>query len=76
MNALHIRDVGPGTLSALERLARSHHRSLQGELREVLDRAARLAPPDTERDEIHLVTVKTGRADTWSRADIYDNQGR
>ena len=41
MTSIHIRDVAPETLQALKGLARSHHRSLQGELHTILERAAR-----------------------------------
>ena len=50
MSAIHITQVAPETLQALKRLARSHHRSLQGELRAILERAARMAPPKETRE--------------------------
>ena len=71
MSAVHITQIHPDTISALKRLARSNHRSLQGELRAILERAARMAPPDTAKDEFRLVTVKTGCAGSWSREEIY-----
>ena len=46
MTSIHIGHVAPETLHALKRLARSHHRSLQGELHAILERAAKMAPPD------------------------------
>ena len=39
MKSLHIRDVDPNILAALKRLAKSHRRSLQGELHTILERA-------------------------------------
>lgn len=45
MRAIHIRDVDPAMSTALKRLAKSHRRSLQAELRVILERAARTAPP-------------------------------
>lgn len=75
MNAVHITQIHPDTISALKRLARCNHRSLQGELRAILERAARMAP-DTAKDEFRLVTVKTGCAGSWSREEIYGADGR
>lgn len=73
---MHIRDVQPATIDALKRLARSHHRSLQGELRVILDRAALLAPPDENTRTLDLVTVRTGHATSWNRDEIYGPEGR
>ena len=76
MTSVHIRDVSPDTLDALKRLARSHHRSLQGELHAILERAARMAPPDDDARTLNLVTVRTGRTTSWSRDEIYGPDGR
>lgn len=76
MASIHIRDILPATLAALKRLARSHHRSLQGELRVILDRAALLAPLDEDTRTLDLVTVRTGHATSWNRDDIYGPEGR
>ena len=76
MTSIHIRDVTPGTLRALKRLARSHHRSLQGELRAILERAAGMAPPNDDARTLNLVTVRTGLTTSWSRDEIYGSDGR
>lgn len=76
MNAVHITQVHPETISALKRLARSHHRSLQGELRIILEHAAKIAPPNVATDELKLVTVRTGYTGSWSREEIYGADGR
>ena len=76
MTAVHITQIHPETINALKRLARSNHRSLQGELRAILERAARLAPPDATKDEFKLVTVRTGYTGSWSREEIYGADGR
>ena len=76
MRSIHIREVEPATLAALKRLARSHHRSLQGELRLILDRAARLAPPDEDTRTLDLVTARTGLTTAWNRDEIYGPEGR
>ena len=76
MKSLHIRDVDPNILAALKRLAKSHRRSLQGELQAILERAARTAPPE-QPEAMSWVTVETGRStSTWSRSEIYDDDGR
>ena len=76
MKSVHIRDIEEATLAALKRLAKCHRRSLQGELRAILDRAARTAPPEEEAG-LDLITVETGsRSPTWSRSEIYDDRGR
>ena len=76
MTSLHIRDVPPETLHALKRLARSHHRSLQGELRTILERAARMSPPDEDVRSLNLVTVRTDHTTSWSRDEFYGPDGR
>ena len=76
MTSIHIGDVEPDTLRALKRLARSHHRSLQGELHTILERAARMAPPEEDVRTLNLVTAKTGRATSWSRDEIHGAGGR
>ena len=76
MPSIHIRGLTPGTLQALKRLARSHHRSLQGELHTILERAARMAPPDETVRALNLVTVRTGHTASWSGDEIYGPGGR
>ena len=76
MKSIHIRNIDPGTLESLKRLARNHNRSLQGELRTILIRAASTAPPAHTEDDLRLVTVNTGGTSTWKRDEIYGNHGR
>ena len=76
MSSIHIRAIQPATLAALKRLARVHHRSLQGELRAILEHAARLAPPDDRSRTLDLVTVNTGLKSSWNRDEIYGPEGR
>lgn len=71
MSSIHIRDVPPQTLTSLKRLASSHHRSLQGELRAILERAAKMAPPAPDADSLELVTVRVGGSSSWRREEIY-----
>jgi plasmid stability protein len=76
MKSIHIRNIDAETLERLKRLARNHHRSLQGELRAILTKAAEMAPSDTTEDEFKIVTVNTGGTSTWSREEIYGNHSR
>jgi plasmid stability protein len=82
MPAIHIRDVPEETLAALKRRAARHRRSLQMELHDMLDRAARdeppLAPLPSIREELNMARdVSTSASeDRWSREDIYGDDGR
>ena len=72
MKSIHIRNVPPEILAALKRRAASHRRSLQGELLAILDRAAKLAPPETLED-LDLHFVETGVSQSITRDDIYED---
>ena len=63
-------------MQALKRLAKSHHRSVQGEVRAILSEAARAAPPDEGYAPIRLTHVDIGGEQAWTREDIYDDDGR
>lgn len=76
MKAIHIRDVDADTLARLKLLARSHRRSLQGELHVILERAARMAPTGGVEKPLDLVTTRTRHGTTWRREEIYGSQGR
>ena len=76
MPSIHIRDVDPLVLQALKRLAHTNHRSLQGELRSIIERAAQLAPRLAEDRALRLVTVRTSGASQWKREEIYGDFGR
>ena len=75
MKAIPIREVPSETIEALKRLARGNHRSLQGELRDILEKASR-APTSDMDDDLDLVTVRTGSTSTWHREEIYGDPGR
>jgi len=75
MRSIHIRDVDEDVLARLQRLAKLHHRSVQGELRAILEEAARYAPEERAA-ALDLVTVDTGRAKSWSRAEVYGDDAR
>ena len=76
MSSILVRDIAPNTLQALKRLARSHHRSLQGELHAILDRAARMAPRADGKRRMRLVTVRVGGDGNWDRSSMYGAEGR
>ena len=42
----------------------------------VLERTARMAPPEAAAPEFKLVTARTGCTGSWSRDEIYDADGR
>ncbi len=77
MKSIHIRNVDEDVLHRLRSLAELHHRSLQGELRAILERAARFAhAEDIHGGELDLVTVETNRSGSWRREDIYGDDAR
>lgn len=76
VSSILVREVPPETLRALKRLAKSHRRSLQGELHTILARAARTAPSESEGRKPNLVTVRVGRSTSWDRDEIYGSEGR
>jgi len=76
MKSIHIRDVSEPVLERLRRLAAMHHRSLQGEVRVILEEASHRAPDEGGGDRLDLVTVETGRNDPWSRERLYGDDAR
>jgi plasmid stability protein len=76
MQALHIREVQQSVVAALKRRARANHRSLQGELLSILEEAARRAPPASAGDPLDLVLSEAAGESTWSRQEIYGDDGR
>ena len=76
MKSIHIRNIETETIGQLKRLARSNHRSLQGELHAILERAAQMAPQVEALDDLPLVTVNTGGVSTWRREEIYGATAR
>ena len=72
MSSGNIRDLA----RSLKRLARSHRRSLQGELHATLGRSARMAPPEAGERNLDIMTVKLGRKNSWAWSDIYGRSAR
>jgi plasmid stability protein len=76
MKSIHVRDIEERTLRGLKRLAKTHHRSLQGELHVIIERAARMAPLEETEDTLPLVTVNRGGKASWRREEMYGPSGR
>ncbi len=76
MSSIHIRNIDEQILSSLKRIAKSHHRSLQGELHFILERASELDHYENMNDELNLITVNLGLKNSWRREDIYDADGK
>jgi antitoxin (DNA-binding transcriptional repressor) of toxin-antitoxin stability system len=64
-----------GLLRILRERAKRHGRSLEQELRAILD-AAKDAPGPAQLPPIRLTTVRTAGSSTWSREEIYGDEGR
>jgi len=66
-------------MKRLKLLAQLHHRSLQGEIRAILEAATQRAPADSsvEIRPLHIATVSTGNTGSaWNRQDIYGDDAR
>jgi antitoxin (DNA-binding transcriptional repressor) of toxin-antitoxin stability system len=70
-----IMDETEGLVRILRERAKRHGRSLQQELRAILDTAEN-SPGPAPLLPIRLVTVRTAGSSTWSREEIYGDQGR
>lgn len=76
MSAIHIRNVPESTVSALRERATVHGRSMQQELLDILETAAAEPVPQQAPGPIQLVTARTGGESTWTREEIYGDEGR
>ncbi len=77
MVAFNVRNVPGPVAAALRERARRHGRSLQQELLDILESAAAEPVPSAESlPPLQLTTVNVGGAQTWSREDIYEDDGR
>ena len=76
MKSIHIRDVDPEVIARLKKLARMHHRSMQGELRAILAEAAERVPVADDADTGGLVTVNLPGKQTWKREEMYGDDAR
>jgi len=77
MVAFNIRDVPEPVAAALRERAVRHGHSLQRELLMILESAAAEPAPGTAAlPPISLKTVRTGEQASWSREEIYGDDGR
>ena len=72
MAAVHIRDIPTEVLEVLKRRAQRHERSLQGELRHILTTVAKEEPSPPLKLHFSEARPQT----TWSREEIYGDDGR
>ncbi len=76
MPAIHVRDVPPALALALKRRAERNGRSMQKEVLAILEEAA-LGPQQPEPlPPLRLHTVRTMGTGTWTREEIYGDDGR
>ena len=72
MPAIHIRDLDDAVIAALKARAAAHRRSLQGEVRTILEGAvAESAGTGQRQRKLRLRTVRVGRPVRYSRDVIY-----
>lgn len=76
MPALHIRGVPEETVAAIKRRAARRGHSVQQELREVLDKAAREPIAGARPRPLTLRTVETGHTAGFDRTDFYGDDER
>lgn len=79
MKSVHIRQIDEEVLKDLKRRARQHRRSLQKEIESLLEDAAKMTPPEESSrsvaDSLHIISGGNSPS-TWSREDIYAEDGR
>ena len=73
MTAVHIRNVPEETVARLKQRAAANGRSLEAELRIVLDEAA-LAPTARKRRQINWPTLSSGIHEPFDRHDFYPDE--
>jgi plasmid stability protein len=79
MASLLIRNLDDAAVARLKARARRHNRSLQGEVKSILESEARTTekrPGRSGRRELKIHTVNIPTRVTWSRRDVYDDDGR
>ena len=76
MPAIHVRDLDDALIVALKERAARNHRSLQGELKSILEEAASTVTSRGRKagSRLHLRTVRVGRPKTFSREVVYDDE--
>jgi plasmid stability protein len=76
MTAIHVRDVPEPVVAALRERAARRGRSMQQEIRQILQAAAAQQVPPAPVDPLPLHTVHSGSTTTWRREEIYGDAGR
>jgi plasmid stability protein len=76
MKSLHIRDVNPIVLSRLEGLAKLHHRSVQGEVRALLEEAVKRLPVQDAEALDGLVMAAAEPQGDYDRESLYADDAR
>ena len=76
MKAVHIRDVDVLVIRRIGRLAQMHKRSMQAELRVILEEASRKAEAAEFDTGDSLVFVSVSGTDSYGRQEIYGNDAR
>ena len=70
-----VTDEAEELVRVLTERAKRHGRSLEQELRAIVEAAENASEP-APLPPIELVTVRTGGASSWSRDEIYGDEGR
>jgi plasmid stability protein len=76
MTAIHIRNVPEPVVAGLRERAERHGRSMQQELLAILEEATARPLRGETPNPIELVTVDSSGASSWSREEIYGDEGR
>ncbi|MEP6814137.1 MAG: Arc family DNA-binding protein [Marmoricola sp.] len=76
MTAIHVRNLPESLVTALRERAARHGQSMQQEIRQILEAAAKAPQPRQLPDPVRLTTVRTAVTSTWDREEIYGDAGR
>jgi len=78
MPAIHVRDLDGAVVDALKARAARNRRSLQGEIRTILEQAAEAssASPGKSKRRLRLRTVRVGAPVRYSRDVVYEDENR
>jgi plasmid stability protein len=78
MPAIHVRDVDDAIVDALKARAARNHRSLQGEIRAILEESVRGTEASARRRKprLQIKTVRVGAPVRYSRDVVYEDDTR
>lgn len=78
MPAIHVRDVDDAVVAALKERAARNHRSLQGEIRVILEEVVRGTSRTARagKQGLRIKTVRIGSPVKYSRDIIYEDDTR